>query len=193
MSVTFDQSQIVKAMFADFRNQIETVLNLYGDYNADTLSLLDDADFFERFRQLRNITAAYVSLSIEMILTEAVIIQVNEELEACKKAENKVGVEKWNEHLKDDKEWLAMNEALFKQAQAQYALYRPIAMVEAFEGKKKRGSVLGTEKGALRDLVDKVKGKKKAKGGPTLDPDAAFQKGLEGQSSESIKPDSVSA
>lgn len=183
-----NEAMLYRIMYEQFMNQVQVIQNIYGEYNRDTLSLLDDADYYERLARLSDVSMAYVSLSIEIIKTKDIITRVKARVDEAETAEDEVTVDIWQDELENCKRWLSLNEALFKQAQAQFALFRPLALVQAFEQKKKRGSILGTGKDIMNQLLGRKKREEKASEseevkqlGDGLDPEKVLDEAIKEQ------------
>lgn len=142
-----------KIMYDQFQNQVQVILNLYAKYDPHTLALLGDMAPEKRYRFLNAIKVAYVKVTLEIIWSTNLIARNEARIERFTKAGDRDEAMKWINANQYPKEWLQDNEALLKQAESQYAMCRSLALVQAFEGKKRHGSALGT----TADIIASVK------------------------------------
>lgn len=165
---SMNEVMIYKIMYDQFMNQVQVIQNLYAKYDPDTLALLDDMEPDKRYRFLNNIKEAYVKVSLEILATENLIERNDARIVRFTEKGDPEGAKKWINVNQYPKEWLKDNEALLIQAKSQYAMCRSLALVQAFEQKKKRGGILGTTKDIIASMKQGVghhKSKQKGKGG----------------------------
>ena len=142
-----------KIMYDQFANQVQVVMNLYAKYDPHTLALFGDMPPEKRWRLLNNIKVAYVKVTLEILTLKNLTARNEVRITLYTDANDKVNAQKWRNVNQGPTEWLQENESLLDQAQSQYAMCRSIALVQAFETKKKGNAVLGTTK----DIIASVK------------------------------------
>jgi plasmid maintenance system antidote protein VapI len=148
------QNQIREA-FGDY---VQVFMNIWAQYDLDTLGLLSDAEYKERRNRLEHISAAYVSINIEILNSKCLLERIDNLIEPIiDKPEHILVYKNYLNERKIVETWLNMQKTLLEQAKSQYAMHRAIGMIQAFQQKKQRGSILG----AGRELIDKMFGKKK--------------------------------
>jgi len=181
----YNEAMIYKIMHEQFMNQVQVVLNLYTKYDTDTLALLDDVPPEKRYKVLMQIKRSYVKVSLEILETTFLIARMSARAE---KAKNEGKMTKYYEcmnHNIYNQIWLDKNKALLEQAKSQFAMFRSLALVQAFEQQKKRGGFLGLGGDALQKMgkkLEDLKGKKKGTPDPRLtdaENQQAFDAGLD--------------
>lgn len=152
----YTEAMIFRIFYEQFMNQVQIIQNIYGKFDPDTLALLAELDPNKKYQHVQNIRKAYVVIILDIIDTEA-LIERNEIRIAELRADDKgTKAERWVEANKYNHLWLRKLKGLLVQAKSGYAFFRSLAMVEAFEQKKKRGGILGLGKDALGELKQKL-------------------------------------
>ena len=181
----YTEAMIFKIFYEQFMNQVQIIQNLYGDYDADTLALLAELDPAKKYAHVQNIRKAYVVVILDIIDTEELIKRNEARIERLKVEEKYTKAARWEEANKYNHLWLTKLKALLTQAKSGYAFFRSLALVEAFDQKKKRGGILGLGKDALSEVKQKLSMKKKKDEGPKMTPEQeerageAVEKGLD--------------
>lgn len=166
----YAEAMIFKIFYEQFMNQVQIIQNLYGDYDADTLALLAELDPAKKYSHVQNIRKAYVVIILDIIDTEELIKRNEIRIERLKSEGKLTKADRWREANKYNALWLTKLKALLTQAKSGYAFFRSLALVEAFDQKKKRGGILGLGKDALGEIKQKIGMKKKADARPALPP-----------------------
>ena len=158
----FAEAMIFRIFYEQFMNQVQIIQNIYGKYDADTLALLSELDPSKKYQHIQNIRKAYVVVILDIIDTEALMERNKVRIDKLRENGMDVKADRWMEADRYNALWLRKLKGLLVQAKSGYAFFRNIAMVEAFEQKKKRGGILGLGKDALGELKEKLAmGKKK--------------------------------
>ena len=157
----YTEAMIFKIFYEQFMNQVQIIQNLYGDYDADTLALLAELDPAKKYAHVQNIRKAYVVIILDIIDTEELIKRNELRIIRLRKEGKDTKAERWEEANKYNRLWLTKIKGLLTQAKSGYAFFRNLALVEAFEQKKKRGGVLGLGKDAFNEIKQKLGMKKK--------------------------------
>ena len=157
----YTEAMIFKIFYEQFMNQVQIIQNLYGDYDADTLALLAELDPAKKYAHVQNIRKAYVVIILDIIDTEELIKRNEFRIIRLRKEGKDTKAERWEEANKYNRLWLTKIKGLLTQAKSGYAFFRNLALVEAFEQKKKRGGVLGLGKDAFNEIKQKLGMKKK--------------------------------
>ena len=144
-------------------NQVQIIQNIYGKFDPDTLALLAELDPSKKYQHVQNIRKAYVIIILDIIDTEALIERNEKRIQELKDEDKGTKAARWEEANKYNHLWLRKLKGLLVQAKSGYAFFRSLAMVEAFEQKKKRGGILGLGKDALGELKSKLSIHKKEK------------------------------
>ena len=158
----YAEAMIFRIFYEQFMNQVQIVQNLYGRFDADTLALLAELDPNKKYAHVQNIRKAYVVIILDIIDTEALIERNEVRIQKLYDEDKDTKAVRWKEVNAYNKLWLRKLKGLLVQAKSGYAFFRNLALVEAFEQKKKRGGILGLGKDALGELKEKLAmGKKK--------------------------------
>jgi len=152
----YNEAMIWKIMYEQLSNQVAVLMNIYGKYDPDTLALLDDVPPEKRYRVLMEIKRAYVSVCLEILETEGLIGRINDRIQKHLDLQQGTLASKWQHHNVYNVIWLKDNEALLVQARSQFAMFRSLALVQAFESTRKRGSFLGMGKDTMQDMKEKL-------------------------------------
>lgn len=157
----YTEAMIFKIFYEQFMNQVQIIQNLYGDYDADTLALLAELDPAKKYAHVQNIRKAYVVIILDIIDTEELIKRNEVRIIRLRDEGKETKAARWEEANKYNRLWLTKLKGLLTQAKSGYAFFRNLALVEAFEQKKKRGGVLGLGKDAFNEIKQKLGMKKK--------------------------------
>ena len=157
----YTEAMIFKIFYEQFMNQVQIIQNLYGDYDADTLALLAELDPAKKYAHVQNIRKAYVVIILDIIDTEELITRNELRIIRLREEGKDTKADRWEEANKYNRLWLTKLKGLLTQAKSGYAFFRNLALVEAFEQKKKRGGVLGLGKDAFNEIKQKLGMKKK--------------------------------
>lgn len=152
----YAEAMIFRIFYEQFMNQVQIIQNLYGKFDADTLALLAELDPNKKYQHVQNIRKAYVIIILDIIDTEALIERNEERIKELKEDGKETKANRWQEANKYNRLWLRKLKGLLVQAKSGYAFFRSLALVEAFEQKKKRGGILGLGKDALGELKQKL-------------------------------------
>lgn len=169
----YTEAMIFKIFYEQFMNQVQIIQNLYGDYDADTLALLAELDPSKKYAHVQNIRKAYVVVILDIIDTEELIKRNEIRIKRFRDEGKETKANRWEEANKYNHLWLTKLKALLTQAKSGYAFFRSLALVEAFDQKKKRGGILGLGKDALSEIKQKLSMKKKNDDAPKMTPEQA--------------------
>lgn len=157
----YTEAMIFKIFYEQFMNQVQIIQNLYADYDADTLALLAELDPAKKYAHVQNIRKAYVVVILDIIDTEELIKRNVTRILRLRDEGKETKAARWEEANKYNALWLTKLNALLVQSKSGYAFFRNLALVEAFEQKKKRGGILGLGSDALKEVKQKLSMKKK--------------------------------
>lgn len=143
-------------------NQFQIMLQLVAKYDSDTIALLEGLEGRERTNFVMRVKAAYVTINLEIMETQALIDRNEKRISGFDKAALERKEIEEGEHCKDSMKWVYYNvycdmwlkiyEALLREAKSQYAFLRPIGIIQAYEAAKKRGMVFGKTGDAIKDI-----------------------------------------
>ena len=183
MSLTLDETAILKAINDNFMNQVQVTLSLYAKYNPHMLGLLEDADYKQRVRRLREVVVVYTNRMVECAITYRDVEKRKKKIEAMRvykmepyddDGEEKkrkvfshwsdlVKAEQYQILLRGDINWYERNMDILSQAESHFAIFRSIALVEAFkEYKKKVSNIIGVGEEQMKHVKREL-GKKRKK------------------------------
>ena len=171
MNQEFTEAMIFKIFYEQFMNQVQIIQNIYGKFDPDTLALLAELDPNKKYQHIQNIRKAYVIIILDIIDTEALIERNEARIKQLQDEDKGTKADRWIEANKYNALWLRKLKGLLVQAKSGYAFFRNMAMIEAFEQKKKKGGILGLGKDALTELKQKLSmGKKHKESAQELSP-----------------------
>ena len=154
MSLTLDDQAILKAINDNFMSQVQVTLSLYAKYNPHMLGLLEDADYKQRVRRLREVVIVYTNRMVECAITYRDVEKRKRKIASLRvyktepyedddgeKKKRKVfshwkdivKAEQYKILLRGDISWYERNMDILSQAESHFALFRSIAMFVAFK------------------------------------------------------------
>ena len=151
-----EQQMMKEALMSGLMTEVDVIMQAYGDYDKHYLGILDKAKFEQRVKRIATISEVYIDMSLMKNDLERRLVAVDDRI-----AESRSIVEAntWRKLRKGSYYLYAKTADRLKQAEAQIAAFRSMALVKAFEQIQ---SEVEQITGVPQSKFSKIKGKVEA-------------------------------
>lgn len=125
-----EQQMMKEALMAGFMNEVDVIMQAYGDYDKHFLGILAKAEYHQRVKRIATISEVYITISL---LKNDLERRLNEIDERIAESNSIVEADAWRKVRKGSYRLFATVSDILKQAEAQISAFRSMALVKAFE------------------------------------------------------------
>jgi hypothetical protein len=125
-----EQQMMREALMQGFMSEVDVIMQAYGDYDKHFLGILDKAKFEQRVKRISTISEVYIDMSLMKNDLERRLDEVDERIA---ESQSIVEANTWRKLRKGTYYLFAKTADRLKQAEAQIAAFRSMALVKAFE------------------------------------------------------------
>lgn len=153
-----EQQMMKEALMSGLMSEVDVIMQAYGDYDKHYLGILDKAKFEQRVRRIATISEVYIDMSLLKSDLERRLDEVDEKIQDARSV---TVANTWRKLRKGTYFLYGKTCDRLKQAEAQIAAFRSMALVKAFEQFKSDVETLtGVPQSKFSKIKDKVEADK---------------------------------
>ncbi|MHA1289272.1 MAG: hypothetical protein ACTSPB_17945 [Candidatus Thorarchaeota archaeon] len=156
-----EQQMMREALMSGLMSEVDVIMQAYADYDKHYLGILEKAKFEQRVKRVATISEVYIDMSLLKSDLERRLDEIDERINAARSV---TVANTWRKLRKGTYFLYSKTSDILKQAEAQIASFRSMALVKSFEQFKSDIETLtGVPQSKFSKIKDKVEEDKENK------------------------------